>query len=495
MALVGPEPVSYNPLRRLAGDLLAERRTPVPFPPGETSFSIARTRRFAEYPLGVLLEAYERHGPVFTLRIFHGNTVWMIGPQANHHILVSHAENFSWREGHMGDLIPLLGDGLLTIDGEFHRRSRRIMLPAFHHDTVAGALGTMRHEIERSLAAWHDGTRVDAYYWVRRVALRIAMRALFGFDPDATGARVDVARKFEQSLGFWSRDYALQVLRGPRTPFAQMQRARRELDAVIFEEIARRRRSGERGSDVLSLLLDARDEDGTRLTDQQVRDEVMTLLFAGHDTTASTVAFMLHELSRHPEIAAALREEVTGALDGGPPDAELLMSGRLALLEMVLDETLRMYPPAWVGGRRSRQTFEFAGRVVPGGAYVNYSSWASHHLPEVFPEPDRFQPERFSPERKAALPKGAYVPFGGGSRTCIGMRFGQLEIKAMVSELLRRFDLEPVPGYVLRTRQMPTIGPRHGVPLIVRRRTRRSGRGGLEAGVSPCTDTRARSWR
>jgi cytochrome P450 len=470
VALAGPEPISYNPLRQLSGDLLAERRAEVPFPPGDTSFSARRTRAFAAYPLRVLLDAYERHGPVFTLRIFHGNTVWMIGPEANHYMLVSHAENFSWREGHMGDLIPLLGDGLLTIDGEFHRRSRRIMLPAFHHQAIAGALATMRGEVERSLARWSDGDRVDAYYWVRRVALRIAMRALFGLDPDAAHARVDVARRFEQSLGFWSRDYALQVLRGPRTPFARMQQARRELDAVIFAEIARRRRVGERGRDVLSLLLDAADEDGTRLTDRQVRDEVMTLLFAGHDTTASTVAFMLYELARHPEVAAALREEQDQVLGGEPPDAEVLMSGRLGLLEMALDETLRLYPPAWVGARRSRASFGFAGRTVPGGAYVNYSSWASHHLPEVFPEPERFRPERFTPERKAALPRGAYVPFGGGSRTCIGMRFGQLEIKTLISELVRRFEFRLAPGYQLRIRQMPTIGPRYGVALIVRRR-------------------------
>jgi cytochrome P450 len=131
---------------------VAERHTEVPFPPGETSFSLRRTKRMAQDPLGLLLEAYENYGPVFTLRIFHGNSVFMIGPQANHHMTVSHAQNFSWREGHMGDLIPFLGDGLLTIDGEYHRRSRRIMLPAFHHEAIAGALSTMNAEIDRALA-------------------------------------------------------------------------------------------------------------------------------------------------------------------------------------------------------------------------------------------------------------------------------------------------------------------------------------------------------
>ena len=470
MALVGPEPISFNPARRLIGDLREERRTDVPFPPGDTRFSLSRTRQFADYPLPVLLDAYERFGPVFTMRIFHGNSVFMIGPEANHYMLVSHAANFRWREGHMGDLIPLLGDGLLTIDGEFHRRSRRIMLPAFHHDAIAAALATMDAEIDRSLEGWREGARVDVYYWARRLALRIAMRALFGFDPDAAVARTDVARKFEQSLGFWSRDYFLQVLRGPRSPFAHMQAARLELDALIFDEISRRRGSGERGQDVLSLLMDAADEDGEQLSDQQIRDQVMTLLFAGHDTTTSTVAFMFYELARQPDIVAALREEQGRVLGKARPDAGLLMSGQLALLEMVVDETLRKYPPAWIGARKSVETYEFAGQTVPGGVYVNYSSWISHHLAEVFPEPDEFQPERFAPEAKAALPRGAYVPFGAGSRTCIGMRFGQLEVKAIATQLVRRFDFEPVPGYELHTRQMPTIGPRGGLPLIVHTR-------------------------
>jgi cytochrome P450 len=472
MGLVGPAPISFNPVRRLASDLLAEHRADVRFPPGEKRFSIRRTRGFALYPLPLLLDAYERFGPVFTIRVFHGNSVFMIGPEANHYMTVSHASNFSWREGHMGDLTALLGDGLLTIDGEFHRRSRRIMLPAFHHEAIAAALATMNAEIDRALEGWRDGSRIDIYYWTRRLALRIAMRALFGFDPDAADVRIDVARTFEQGLGFWARDYSLQVLRGLGSPFARMQNARRALDGVIFEEIVRRRRSGERTEDVLSLLIDATDEDGDGLNDQQIRDEVMTLLFAGHDTTTSTIGFMFYELARHPDVTAALHDEQDRVLGGARPDSALLMSGQLELLEMVQDETLRMYPPAWVGARKSIETYEFAGQTVPGGAYVNYSSWVSHHLAHVFPEPKQFRPERFAPEAKAALPKGAYVPFGAGSRICIGMRFGQLEIKAIATAMLQRFDFELEPGYELRIRQMPTIGPRDGVPLIVHRRDR-----------------------
>jgi cytochrome P450 len=301
----------------------------------------------------------------------------------------------------------------------------------------------------------------------------VAMRALFGLDPDGDRARsIDAAGLFEQALSFFTADPALRILRGPFTPWARMQRAARKLDTLIYSEISHRRATGERGEDILSLLLDAHDEDGTTLSDLQVRDEVMTLMFAGHDTTTSTIAFMFYELARNPHVAVRLLAEQDSLADlrsvaGGEPTASQLMSGELSYLEMVLDETLRKYPPAWIGPRRSIEPFEFEGRTIPGRAFVDYCSWASHHLPEVFPEPDRFRPERFTPEARAALPKGAYIPFGGGSRTCIGMRFGQLEIRVIATLILSRFTLSLPDDFALQIRQMPTISPKDGLPMVV----------------------------
>ena len=465
MSLAPPPPIKTNPFVRLYEDLRTEYTLDVAFPPGETSPSIARTRRFAEDPLPLLLEMHERYGPVFTLRIFHGRVVFMLGPEANHYITVSHADNFRWRDGHMGDLIPLLGDGLLTIDGEFHRRSRKAMLPVFHRERIAKATETIVEEASAAVAQLHGGARLDLYGWTRRLALRIAMRALFGLDPDRAPRGLDAARTFEDALSYYSRDYFLQVLRGPGTPWRRMHRARAELDRLIFDEISRRRASGERGDDLLSLLLDARDEDGQALDDTHVRDEVMTLLFAGHDTTTSTVAFLFYELSRNPHVREQLEAELDEVLGGGPVEPAHLGGTALPYLEMTLDETLRMYPPAWIGPRKSVRPFTFAGRQVPGDAFVNYCSWASHHLPHVFPAPHAFRPERFAPEARAQLPKGAYVPFGGGSRTCIGMRFGQVEVRAITALLASRFRLPVRDGYRLRIRQMPTIGPREGLPV------------------------------
>jgi cytochrome P450 len=472
MPLAAPPPLeTANPFLAIARDLQAERAADVPYPPGETGFSLPRTRRFANDPLPLLLESYERFGSVFTLRLFHSKVVFMLGPAANHYMTVSHASNFHWREGHFRELIGFIGDGLLTTDGEFHRRSRMIMLPAFHRDRVAASIGVMAQETERALERFQPGQEIDLYAWTRRLALRIAMRALFGLDPDGEAARsVDAAALFEQALSFYASDYTLRMLRGPGTPAGRLAQATRKLDRLIYAEISRRRRTGERGEDILSLLLDADDEDGIALSDVQVRDEVMTLLFAGHDTTTSTIAFMFYELARHPEALARLVAEQDATLAGAQPSAAQLMSGELAELEMVLEETLRMYPPAWIGPRRALESFEFAGATVPGGAFIDYCSWASHHLPEVFPEPFEFRPERFTAEAKAALAKGAYVPFGGGSRTCIGMRFGQLEVRTIATLIISRFALELPDDFRMSIRQMPTISPKQGLPVRVRER-------------------------
>ncbi len=457
-----------SPVRVLLDDIRDERRARVPYPPGETRFSLPRTRRFAAEPLEMLLESYERFGPVFTLRLLHSNIVFMLGPAANHYILVSHFADFQWREGSFRDLIGLMGDGLLTIDGDFHRRSRRIMLPAFHRERLANSVETIHEETERAIERLVPGSTADLYDWTRHLAMRVALRALFGLDPDGPQARaIDAASLFEEALAFYASDYLLRVFRGKRSPWGRMQAAARKLDVLIYAEIAERRASGRRGTDILSLLLDAEDEDGNRLNETQIRDEVMTLLFAGHDTTTSTISFMFYELARQPQLAERLRAEQRELAPGGRPSAAQLLGGELPELEMAIDETLRKYPPAWVGPRRTLRDIEFEGVPIPARAFVNYSSWASHHLPDVWPEPEEFRPERFTPEGRAALAKGAYVPFGGGSRTCIGMRFGQLEVRTIASHLLMERSLSLPAGFELTIRQMPTISPKAGLPVLI----------------------------
>ncbi len=461
-----PPALSSNPVRRIVDDVVAERRAGT-FPPGPGRGSIARARLMVRDPLSVLLPLYERYGPIFSTRLLHSRIVFMLGPEANHYVTVSHPHNFLWREGSFGDLIPLLGDGLLTIDGAYHDRARRIMMPAFHRERIEASISTMAAETERAVAALEPGAIVDVYDWARNLAMRIAMRALLGLDPDDGGKGAAAAHHFERALGFYGIDYALRLLRGPRSPWRKLLNSRAVLDEIVFGEIAERRRhpDAER-SDVLSLLIEARDEDGSTLSDRQIRDQMMTLMFAGHDTSTSTLSFLFYELARNPRALERLQAEQDEVLGDGPPTAAQLFGG-MPQLDMVLDETLRLYPPAWIGPRRAVREFEFGGYTVPAGAYVNYCSWASHRLPEVFEDPEAFVPERFERERKVALPRGAYIPFGGGSRICIGKRFGQTEVKLVAAMALARVRFERLPGRTMTVRQMPTLSPDGGLEMRV----------------------------
>jgi cytochrome P450 len=462
----GPRP-PVGPLAILS-DLRTARAAikRVPALPGENDYSFRRTWRARHDVLDLLREGYLEYGPVFGMRLMHDRQVFMIGPEANHFMLVTGRENFVWRYGRLGDLITLLGDGLLTTDGAYHDTSRAIMMPSFHRERVAAAAGVMVAEAERAAERLRPGDTIDIYEWMRELAMRIAMRALFGFDPDSAKAG-ETAARFEEGLSFHGREFFLQVLVGPGTPYRKLKRSRTALERLVGEEIRRRRSSGEDRGDILGSLLDARDEEGRGFTDTQVLDHVMTLLFAGHDTSTSTLTFLSYELARNPEWFGRLAGELDDVVgSAGEPSAEQLFEG-LPLLSQSVDETLRLYPPAWIGPRRAVRDFEFNGVRVPAGLAVAYSSWVSHRLPDVWEDPDSFRPERFEPETRAALPRGAYVPFGMGPRVCIGKRFGYTEVHAVAAALLRRFRWSLPQGERIEIEWAPTLSPKGGLPLML----------------------------
>jgi cytochrome P450 len=471
-------------LWRVAAELRAELRDRPQLPPGDLRFSLARTHRLQRDTLRMMLEHYERYGPVFTVRALHRPLVVLIGPEANHFVTVSGAANFSWRKGMFGEyLAPLIGDGLITTDGEYHDRARLIMMPAFHRRRLDAAVAVMLDEAGRALAPWRPGQAVDVYLWVRDLAMTIAMRAVVGLDPGEAGVGREAAALFERVLAFTNAEVWATLLRGPGTPWARMLSARRQLDEIIYAEIARRRRSGASGEDILSMLIEAREEpdgagrSGAGFTDTELRDQLLHMLFGGHDTSSSTVAFLLYELTRHPAVLARVVAEQDAVLGGRPPTAAQLMTG-LPELRMAVEETLRLYPPVWMGPRQAIKAFEFGGHRIPAGTHIMHSSWVTHHLPEVFPDPEAFMPERFTPEARRAIPRGGYLPFGGGPRICIGKRFGQLMVEAIATAVLQRFRLELQAGYELRLEKLPTLSPGNGMPIVVRER--RSEAPGLE---------------
>ena len=392
----------------------------------------------------------------------------MLGPEANQYITVTHPENFHWREGSFGDLIPLLGDGLLTIDGGYHDRQRRMMMPAFHREQIEAAVAAMEVEAAAAIETMRPGEVVDVYGWMRNLAMRIAMRALLGLDPDDDGHGTEAARHFERALSFYGTEFHLRLLRGPRTPWRRLVGSRAVLDRIVYSEIAERRRDPDPGRrDVLSLLLTARDEDGSGLSDEEVRDQVMTLMFAGHDTSTSTLSFLAYELARHPHVLARLQAEQDEVLGGATADAgAALRRAPVSRHGPRRDAAALSASMGRARAARSATSSSPATRCRPAPTSTT-ASWASHRIPEVFPEPEAFIPERFDRERKAALPRGAYVPFGSGSRICIGKRFGQTEVKLVATMLTQRLRLENLPGRTVTIRQMPTLSPDGGLPMRV----------------------------
>ena len=340
----------------------------------------------------------------------------------------------------------------------------------------------MVEETARALEAWRPDARVDLYSWTRHLALRIALRALFGFDPDRTTHDADLAEVFESVLGYWGREYTMQMLRGPGSPWRRMLRARALLDRVIFAEIERRRASGERGTDILSLLLDAEDEDGSHLSMRELRDQVMTLLFAGHDTTTSTVTFLFYELARKPEEIAPLLAEQDAVLDGPPSRFSWRVSCRdstwpstrrcacTAGLDRPAPVDRALRAPRCPRARRRARQLLLVGEPPP-----------VRRVPAAVAIP----PERFAPGERGSS-EGGLRTLRRRLATCIGMRFGLLEVKAIATTLLSRFTLElaePMrPGRSARCRRSRP----GGLPMVVGGRDR--------AGAAQWARTMAGAW-
>jgi cytochrome P450 len=466
-----PAPMEQRLFHRIADDVRRERRVRrrSALPPGSLAFSWPHTRAIIADPLTLLLEHERRFGPVFTIRLLHEPIVWAIGAEVNHQILVSEFDAFQWREGRFSDLWPLLGDGLLNIDGAYHRDFRMLMLPAFHREYVEGVTGVMIDEARVAVDGLGEGQVVEVYHWVRELALRIALRGLLGLDA-TDGREAALARAFEASLAIHGEPVLLQLLPLPRSPLARAVSARRALDALVRAEIEQRRRRGDPGRGVLGLLLAATDDGGSPLPTSVVRDQAVTLLFAGHDTTTTTFTFLLYELGRNAAALRAVEEELDVVVGLGTPTPAQLEGHALPVLERSLKETLRCYPAAWVGPRRTVRDVTLAGMAVPAEIGVQYSSWATHHLPQLYPDPFRFDPDRFLPEREAALPRGAYIPFGGGSRMCLGKRFGEYELRALAAVLFTRARFEPCSLEEPRIVTTPTLGPKDGLRFVVRAR-------------------------
>ncbi|MGH0028758.1 MAG: cytochrome P450 [Myxococcota bacterium] len=364
----------------------------------------------------------------------------------------------------------LLGNGLLTSDGELHRRQQRLIRPAFGRRRVAGYVDGMVRTAEDVQSGWRDGASVDAAAEMMRLAQRVVAGSLFGVDvADAQ------ARAVGRALDTLVEDFAFLLL--PLAPLRlglplprsrRLRRAIRTLDEVVYAMINARRASGD-GEGVLGSLLAARDEDGRGMDRRQIRDEAMTLFLAGHDTTGNSLAWSWYLLSQHPEVERRWHAELDDVLGDRAPTAEDVP--RLVYTRRLFAESMRLYPPVPATGRRVKEPLELGGRPVARGAIVEVCQWVLHRDPRFFPEPGRFRPERWTPAFEQSLPAGAYIPFGLGPRHCIGRPFAWMAGVVLLATLGRRWRLRAAPdcSAAFLPRSI-TLRPRHGLSMRVRRR-------------------------
>lgn len=411
-------------------------------------------------------------GPIGSIRFGTRTIVLVNAPDLVHEALVTQAGAF-----HKGPALsiysrPLLGNGLLTSEGDFHRRQRHLAAPAFAHRRVAGYADGMVTAAERLQANWKNGETLDVAHEMTRLTLGIVGRTLF--DADVLGEADDVGRALTVAMR-----YFVDVIRAPvRLPFAWVPPWKRDvkaalarLDATIYNLIEARRASGEDTGDLLSLLLLARDEENgnAAMDPKQVRDEAMTLFLAGHETTANALAWAWYLLARHPDVYARVQEEADAVLAGRAPTFDDLT--RLPYALQVLKEAMRLYPPAYALARQAMQDAAIGGYCVARGAIVLLSPYLLHHNPALFPDPETFDPDRFTPDAESARPRHAYLPFGGGPRVCVGAAFALMEGHLVLATLAQRvtFTLGE-PGRVIEPEPLITLRPKGGVPVIVHRR-------------------------
>jgi cytochrome P450 len=386
-------------------------------------------------------------------------------------VLVTHHRRFVKGQG-LQEARRLLGNGLLTSEFEEHRRQRRLIQPLFHHTRIGGYGDVMVAYARRAAERWPSGQPMDVHHEMTRLTLAIVGRTLFDADLEeaqasAVGSALSSALQYFDRLTLpWAR--ALDRLPLPATRrFAE---AKATLDAVIFGMIDERRRTGDRG-DLLSMLLAARDEEqgGTGMTDLQVRDEAMTIFLAGHETTANALSWTWYLLSQHPDVERRLHHEVDTVLDGQPPRAADVE--RLPYTRQVVAESIRLYPPAWVVGRRALEDHPVGGYVLPAGSIVVASQYVVHHDARWWPDPFRFDPERFAPDADPGRPRYAYFPFAGGPRVCIGESFAWMEAVLVVATIAQRRRLRLVPGHPIALQPQITLRPKHGLAMVAEPRS------------------------
>ena len=402
----------------------------------------------------------KEYGDIVTMRYYNFRVYFVSHPDYIEQVLVN--DNRKYIKGRiLRKNRQLFGNGLLTSEGEFWLRQRRLAQPAFHRARIATYADTMVRYAERLAAEWHDGEQRDIHAEMMRLTLGIVAKTLFDADVDREAKRVGHAL---EAIMHMNSDFRKLILTPTWLPTPRKIRATfatAKLNRIIYRFIEERRQSKNDNGDLLSMLLAARDDDGSRMTDRQLRDEAITIFLAGHETTANALSWTWMLLAQNPEVEAKLHAELDAVLQGRAPSlddvAKLTYSGH------VITESLRLYPPAWGMARIAIEDAEIGGYPIPKGCGVSLAQWVVHRDPRWFEAPLEFRPERWEGDLLKRLPRFAYFPFGGGPRQCIGNNFAVMEAVLLLATIARRFRIRLVAGKEIVPAASITLRPKTGI--------------------------------
>jgi len=423
----------------------------------------------SKVPLGRFTQWAREYGDIYYYRVFSRQVYFLNHPDLVKQVLLTDYQGYIKGEALRANR-RIFGNGLVTNEGDSWLQQRRLIQPAFHRDRIESYGRTMVGSAERMMAGWQEGERRDIHRDMMRLTLEIVAKALFNVEIAAERERISAALDTVMELSSGARMLLPPLLRLLPTPGnLRYRRAARQLDGIVHGLIGARRAGGSdsdsNSDDLLSWLLEARDEAGGAMPDQQLRDEVMTLLLTGHETTAVSLSWTWYLLGRHPEVEQRLWSELRSVLGGRSPATEDL--ARLVYTERVVKEAMRLYPPVWAIVRSAVAECEIGGYRVPAGATVMMSPWVMHRDPRYYAEPERFDPDRWLDDRGKAVPKFAYFPFGGGPRNCIGASFAMMEAVLVLATVAQRVRVRVAKDCRAEPQASITLRPRHGIEVVV----------------------------
>ena len=410
------------------------------------------------------------YGDVVRARFLYVTAYFLFHPNDIEYVVSTNAKNFVKAMSLRSNFFQrLVGNGLLTSEGEVWKRQRRLAQPAFHRQRISAYVDVMIDYTERMISTWREGEIRDIHRDMMRLTLEIVVRTLFNADVSQDADKVgrvlsQIVKPFaSQATIKWILDNRL-----PTTSHRRFHREAQEIDDIVYRIIAERRARGLDQGDLLSMLLGAQDEDGSQMTDKQLRDEVMTIFLAGHETTALTLSWTWYLLGQNPAVEERFHAELDEVLGGRLPAMEDLQ--RLKYTELIVREAMRLYPPAYGLGREAIEECEIGGFRVPRKTQVFMFQWVTQRDPRFFPEPDAFQPERWTEEFANGLPKYAYFPFGGGPRFCIGNTFATMEILLVLATIGQRLRLSLAPDHPVSILPAMSLRPKDGIKVTIAHR-------------------------